>query len=76
VSLALLTTICTSKGFGLTGISVLGRRADIPRLVERYDVGLIFFAIHNITTADRGSLLDICTAHPLAWLGFLISWAH
>jgi hypothetical protein len=39
---------------------VIGKREDIPRLVEENDVGIIIFAIHNIEEAHRSSLLEIC----------------
>ena len=42
------------------GMNVLGRRDDIPRLVEKHDVGIIIFAIHNISNSDRRQVLDIC----------------
>ena len=42
------------------GVNVLGRRADIPRLVDQHDVGLIVFAIHNIDHAERRALLELC----------------
>ena len=48
------------KGQRIQGILVLGSRQDIPKLVERYDVGIIIFAIHNIDPKDRQEILDIC----------------
>jgi lipopolysaccharide/colanic/teichoic acid biosynthesis glycosyltransferase len=42
------------------GVSVLGRRNDIPRLVEKHDIGIIVFAIHNIAASERTRLLEIC----------------
>lgn len=42
------------------GMDVLGRRDDIPRLVQKHDIGIIIFAIHNISDAERQTLLDIC----------------
>ncbi len=48
------------RGIRFDGHSVLGNRADIPRLVEKYDIGLIVFAIHNISAAERSRLLEIC----------------
>ena len=46
------------------GVEVLGRRADIPALVEARDIGLIVFAIHNITPKERQNLLQICAQTP------------
>ncbi len=44
----------------IRGVNVLGRREDIPRLVKEHDIGIILFAIHNISTEERRRLLDIC----------------
>ena len=48
------------QGMRYNGIGVVGRRTDIPRLVERHDVGIIVFAIHNISSAERERVLSIC----------------
>ncbi len=50
------------QGFRIRGANVLGSRAQIPDIVKRYDVGIIIFAIHNITELERRSLLDICAS--------------
>ncbi len=52
------------QGRRYQGINVLGRRADIPRLVEQHDVGLIVFAIHNIESAERSALVELCRRTP------------
>lgn len=52
------------QGNRIKGINVLGKRADIPRLVEKHDVGLILFAIHNISPAERQQFLEICAQTP------------
>jgi lipopolysaccharide/colanic/teichoic acid biosynthesis glycosyltransferase len=44
------------------GMNVLGRRDDIPRLVQQHDVGIIIFAIHNISGRERQQVLDICAS--------------
>jgi len=44
------------------GMNVLGRRDDIPRLVQQHDVGIIIFAIHNIAGRERQQVLDICAS--------------
>ena len=36
------------QGVRFQGINVVGRRTDIPQVVSRNDVGIIFFAIQNI----------------------------
>jgi len=44
----------------IRGVDVLGRRDDIPKLVKKHDVGIIVFAIHNLTVKARQDVLDIC----------------
>ena len=51
-------------GLRLNGYLVLGGTADIPVLVEKYDIGLILFAISNITPKKRKALLDLCKSTP------------
>lgn len=46
----------------ISGCRVLGRTADIPRLVHLHDVGLILFAIENIGPAERLRILNLCRA--------------
>jgi FlaA1/EpsC-like NDP-sugar epimerase len=48
----------------IRGVQVLGRRAEIPQLVRQYDIGIIVFTIHNISTAERRQVLDICADTP------------
>jgi lipopolysaccharide/colanic/teichoic acid biosynthesis glycosyltransferase len=43
------------------GTQVLGPRSQIPELVVQHDIGIIVFAIHNISPAERRQLLDICS---------------
>ena len=52
------------QGSRLSGLRVLGKRADIPRLVQKYDVGLLIYAINNITPAERECVLEICRSTP------------
>ena len=51
-------------GLRIQGRQVLGRRSDIPRLVQEHDIGLVIFAIHNIDALERKELLEICAATP------------
>ncbi|MFC2053445.1 sugar transferase [Chloroflexota bacterium] len=44
------------------GLHVIGRCSDIPKIVTQYDIGIILFAIHNITSASRRKILDICAS--------------
>ena len=48
------------QGARIRGLQVLGQCGDIPTLVRRLDVGLIIFAIHNISATERRRLLNIC----------------
>jgi lipopolysaccharide/colanic/teichoic acid biosynthesis glycosyltransferase len=50
------------QGIRLHGVNVLGQRADIPQLVDKHDVGVLVFAIHNISAGERQQVLDICSA--------------
>ena len=45
------------------GLNVLGRREDIPELVAKYDIGIMVFAIHNISAQERQELIEICQPH-------------
>jgi len=48
------------QGARIRGLHVLGQCSDIPTLVRRFDVGLILFAIHNISAVERRRLINIC----------------
>jgi len=52
------------QGTRIQGLPVIGRRADIPQLVARHDIGLIVFAIHNIPPEERTELLEFCASTP------------
>lgn len=52
------------QGIRYHGISVIGRRAEIPRLVQQHDIGIIVFAIHNISELERRAFLEICNSTP------------
>jgi FlaA1/EpsC-like NDP-sugar epimerase len=58
------------QGSRLNGVTVLGKRADIAALVEKHDIGVIIFAIHNISSIERASLLKSCrstNARVITW---------
>jgi FlaA1/EpsC-like NDP-sugar epimerase len=42
------------------GLQVLGSTADIPELVRRHDVGVIFYTIARISPEDNQRILEIC----------------
>jgi FlaA1/EpsC-like NDP-sugar epimerase len=44
------------------GVRVLGSTEDIPALVEKYQIGLIFFAITNGSEWDRNRITKLCEA--------------
>jgi len=44
------------------GIRVLGSTADIPAIVEKYQVGLIFFAIAHGSEQERDRITKLCEA--------------
>ncbi len=46
----------------IQGVNVLGGRGDITRLVAQHDIGILVFAIHNITAHERAHLMNICKA--------------
>jgi FlaA1/EpsC-like NDP-sugar epimerase len=51
-----------SKKIGLRfdGNKVIGCSEDIPQLVERWNVGVILFAIGNIPREKRAGILNLC----------------
>jgi lipopolysaccharide/colanic/teichoic acid biosynthesis glycosyltransferase len=62
------------QGLRIQGAQVLGKREEIPSLVEKHDIGIIVFAIHKIAPAERKSLLDLCRqsrAHVILLPDFL-----
>jgi lipopolysaccharide/colanic/teichoic acid biosynthesis glycosyltransferase len=48
------------QGMRYDGISVLGTTADIPSLVQREDIGIVFYAIGQIDAQDRERILGSC----------------
>jgi len=48
------------QGMRFNGIQVLGTTADIPELIHRYDIGILFYAISKIASADSQRILSIC----------------
>jgi lipopolysaccharide/colanic/teichoic acid biosynthesis glycosyltransferase len=48
----------------IRGLEVLGTCSDIPALVVDYDIGILVFAIHNITPVERKRILDHCAGTP------------
>jgi FlaA1/EpsC-like NDP-sugar epimerase len=52
------------QGRRIRGVSILGLSSDIPRLVARHDIGILVFAIHNISPAERRRILGFCAQTP------------
>jgi len=52
------------RGMRIHGVPVLGDRQQIPSLVREHDVGLIVFAIHNISASEQEAILTQCRATP------------
>ncbi len=48
------------QGMRFDGLRVLGTTADIPELVERYDVGVLYYAIVKIARQDQRRILATC----------------
>jgi len=57
---------------------VLGQSIDIPRLVETLDIGLILFAITNLSLKERDRILSICrsTSAHLVIIPDLLDYFH
>ena len=50
------------KGRTLDGILIEGNRYDIPRLVGKYEIDEIVFAIPDARGVDKKDILDICSS--------------
>jgi FlaA1/EpsC-like NDP-sugar epimerase len=48
------------QGMRFDGLKVLGTVADIPELVRRHNVSVIFYAINKISAADNQRILSTC----------------
>ncbi len=51
------------QGQRFDGVRVLGTTADIPAIVRRHDIGVIFYAISRISEADNRRILETCRQH-------------
>ena len=50
------------KGRTLDGVPIVGNRNDIPKMVGKYDIDEIVFAIPDARGVDKKDILDICSA--------------
>jgi FlaA1/EpsC-like NDP-sugar epimerase len=48
------------QGQRFDGVQVLGTTADIPGIVQRHDIGIIFYTISRISEADNRRILETC----------------
>ena len=48
------------QGSRIHGLKVLGKRADIKDLVHKQDIGILVFAIHNISALERRRFIELC----------------
>jgi len=48
------------QGLRIDGYNVLGTTNSIPEMVQKYDIGLIFFTIDNIQPLQRARILSLC----------------
>ncbi|MGN0998053.1 MAG: polysaccharide biosynthesis protein [Faecousia sp.] len=51
----------TKRNKRLCGVPIVGDRFDIPKMVEKYHVEKILFAIPTATASERKTILDICS---------------
>ena len=49
-------------GTRITGADVIGNCGDITNLVAQLDIGVLIFAIHNISPEKKAALIQICTS--------------
>lgn len=49
-----------NQGLRIQGVAVLGKRDDIPSMVDKHEVGVIIFAMPDIKSSERQKILDIC----------------
>ena len=52
----------TKKGRELDGVPIVGNRYDIPKMVGKYQIDEIIFAIPDARGVDRKDILDICSS--------------
>lgn len=42
------------------GVSVIGKREDIKKIVDKENIDIILFSIHNIKAGEKNAILKIC----------------
>ena len=48
------------QGLKLDGLPILGMTSDIPTVVDKKNIGIVFFAIHNIKPKEKERIRDLC----------------
>jgi lipopolysaccharide/colanic/teichoic acid biosynthesis glycosyltransferase len=68
----------SKQGMRFDGHKVLGTIADIPDLVRRHEISVIFYAINKISTADDQRILATCnrTGARIVMLSEVVSALH
>ena len=68
----------TKQGMHFDGLKVLGTTYEIPRLVKRHDIGIVFYAIGDALPADQERILASCrrTGLPLLLISDIIESLH
>jgi lipopolysaccharide/colanic/teichoic acid biosynthesis glycosyltransferase len=51
----------SKQGMRFEGLKVLGTTSEIPDLVKRHDIGVIFYTIAHISADDNQRILGICS---------------
>ncbi len=66
------------QGQRFDGVRVLGTTADIPGIVRRHDIGVIFYAISKISETDNRRILETCreTGKHLVMLPDVLETIH
>ena len=66
------------QGVHFSGVKVLGTTGDIPDLVKRHDIGVVFYAIGEATPDDKKRILASCrkTGQPIVLISEVIEGLH
>jgi lipopolysaccharide/colanic/teichoic acid biosynthesis glycosyltransferase len=66
------------QGVHFNGVKVLGTTGDVPDLVVRHDIGVIFYAIGEAAPDDKERILSSChkTGLPLVLISEVIEGLH
>jgi lipopolysaccharide/colanic/teichoic acid biosynthesis glycosyltransferase len=53
------------KSMTIDGYSVLGSTRELPAIVQRYNIGVLLYAITQITSVEEESILSLCRSLPV-----------